>query len=314
MEGRSIMKRSTIIATALATLVAVTGSTAATGTAERQWTELKSSRVKITTSGFDFGGRTYLAGAPTGSGDLAWRYSDGEVRPRLTGYLHLNEVRGACARMRIDYYGGAHVRLATERGGTVCASHDRHHVWSVTLEPYDSRKIDEVKVSIETENDAGGWSIAASRTFGLNPIRSDAVRIALPRSAGVDFGGAGFAAGSPIGSGEVAWRLLDGQLTPHLTGVLHVSNAAGACARVRLQYWDRADVELADKHGGTVCAADNGHHAWSVDLEPYGDPSLDRVSIMLQRQVDCCTWRTYYNPPVIHSGTLHSSASSSVSG
>ena len=67
------------------------------------------SSVKITKSGFDFGGEGFVAGAPTKAGYLAWDVNDGKLKPALHGRLYLKDVRDLCARMRLDYYSNTHI-------------------------------------------------------------------------------------------------------------------------------------------------------------------------------------------------------------
>lgn len=78
------------------------------------------SSIKITETGFDFGGETFLARAPTDDGWLDWHLVDGQLTPSLSGHLHLTDVRDLCARMRMDYYVGGQL-WTTKTGGHVCA-------------------------------------------------------------------------------------------------------------------------------------------------------------------------------------------------
>ena len=95
---------------------------------------------------------------------VEWDFSGGQITPRLTGYLHLDEVAGNCARMRIDYYaddgavGGALAdtdagvdHLETKYGGEVCVgvADDSHRRWSVNLGSYSHHLIDHIKISIQ---------------------------------------------------------------------------------------------------------------------------------------------------------------------
>lgn len=57
------------------------------------------SSIKITESGFDFGGETFIAGAPTDNGWLDWHLVDGQLTPSLSGHLHLNDVRRRSIRV-----------------------------------------------------------------------------------------------------------------------------------------------------------------------------------------------------------------------
>jgi len=184
------------------------------------------SSVKITESGFDFGGEKFLAGAPSGSGSIDWFLVDGQLTPSLSGHLHLNDVRELCARMRMDYYTGD-IFLTTKYGGQVCAQDDKHHEWDVFLADYASSKIDKVKVSIEKLTATKNWTIVGSDTLKLKAVK-DNVKIT---EDGFDF-------------------------------------------------------------GGKVCAADNRHHTWSVDLKPYSDNKLAYIKIGLQTLGADDTWRT----------------------
>ena len=48
---------------------------------------------------------------------------------------------------------------------------------------------------------------------------------------------------------------------------------------MRLQYRDDGGALLRTAFGGTVCVSDDAHHAFTVDLDPYSDNSIDRVDI-----------------------------------
>lgn len=245
------------------------------------------SSIKITESGFDFGGETFIAGAPTDDGWLDWLLVDGQLTPSLSGHLHLNDVRDLCARMRMDYYVGGRL-WTTKTGGQVCASDDKHHEWNVTLADYTSNKIDEVRVSIEKLTAMKDWTIVGSQRQKLGPVR-DKVKIT---EDGFDFGGRTFIGSGPSNSGEVIWTWSGGQVSPRLIGTLHINNAATACARMRIEYLKKDDTRLAEKFGGKVCAPDNRHHHWDVDLEPYSDSKLAYVKISLQTLGADDTWRT----------------------
>lgn len=245
------------------------------------------SPIKITESGFDFGGETFVAGAPTSYGWLGWYLEDGQVRAALFGHLHLDDVRDLCARMRIDYYVGERL-WHTEYGGQVCAPDDTHHRWEVSLNEYRSSKTDKVRVAIEKLTATKDWTIVGSQSQPLSPIHHK-VKIT---EDGFDFGSEAFALGAPTGSGEVTWTRSGAQVNPRLNGTLHINNAASACARMRIQYFRVDDTQLAEKFGGTVCAPDNRLHSWSVDLEPFSDNLLAYVKIGLQTLGTDDAWRT----------------------
>jgi hypothetical protein len=105
-----------------------------------------------------------------------------------------------------------------------------------------------------------------------------------------DFGSSGFAFGEPTGNGSLHFHYEDGGFRPHLTGAIHINNAIGDCARMRMDYYDLPEsggvVLLAQRWGGTVCADDNGHHSWNVDLDPYEDDDVKHVTVTLEMKID----------------------------
>ncbi len=245
------------------------------------------SPIKITEKGFDFGGKLYVAGAPTTYGWLGWYMEDGQLRPALYGHIHLDDVRDLCARMRIDYYIGDQL-WTTKYGGQVCAPDDKHHAWEVSMNEYNSSKIDKVRVSIEKLTATKDWTIVASETQKLKKIH-DKVKIT---EDGFDFGGKTFVAGAPTDSAEVIWTWSGAQVSPRVTGTLHINNSASVCARMRIEYFKVDDTLLAEKFGGKVCAPDNKHYTSEVDLEKYTDNKLAYIKIGLQTLGTDDKWRT----------------------
>ncbi len=147
-----------------------------------QATVLDNVAVKLTSTGYDFGGSGWAAGAPTGSGDLHFHHENGTMRPHLVGTLHLNDADGTCSRMRLEYFDSGTL-LSTQYGGRVCVTDDAHHSWSVDLDPYTNPAIGSVRVSVQKET-ANGWFTVASETH-VPEIWADRVKIT---EQGVDFG------------------------------------------------------------------------------------------------------------------------------
>lgn len=268
-----------------ALLTAVPAQAASSSDTEAHW--IGWSPIKITTSGFDFGGATFVAGAPTSYGWLGWYLEDGQLRPALYGHLHLDDVRDLCARMRVDYFVGD-LLWHTEYGGQVCASDDTHHAWEVSLNSYRSSKTNKVTVSIEKLTAKKDWTLVGSDTQALTPMHD---KILITQD-GFDFGSESFALGVPTGSGEVIWTWEGAQVRPHLMGSLHINNAASACARMRIDYFTIDGTQIAEKFGGKVCAPDNRHHHWDVDLEPFSDNKLASIKVGLQTLGTDDVWRT----------------------
>ena len=222
-------------------------------------------------------------------GTLEWDfvYENGQMAPHLTGEIDLKDAGGQCGRMRMDYYGGAHLFLTTRYGGEVCAKGDSRQSWTVDLTPYESNKVNEVKVSIEKKTASKDWSILESRTVKFEPVH-DKVKIT---EDGFDFGGETFVAGAPTNSAEVTWVWKEGKVTPQVSGRLHINNAASACARLHLEYFT-AEGLVADKYGEKFCASDNSHYYNDVDLSKYSDGKLTSITINLQTLRADGTWKT----------------------
>jgi hypothetical protein len=219
-------------------------------------------------------------------GDLYWYYEFGAISAHLTGTLRIDEAKGACARMRMEYFNDS-VSIQTKYGGTVCAPNSEKNEWNVDMNPYADASIDLVKVSVEKET-ASGWSIVESAYFKPT-LSQDKVRMTAD---GVDFGDDWFVGSAPTGSGTMDWQQGEGMnLTPHLRGYLHLNNVAGLCARVSLRYYDEAGALLSTQHGGPACAPDNSHNVWYVDLAPYTSDRIDNVTVALQTQHTDGSWQ-----------------------
>jgi hypothetical protein len=134
-----------------------------------------------------------------------------------------------------------------------------------------------VKVSLQKQTVAG-WSTVESASFDAD-THDDDVKIT---EDGVDFSSDNWGVGAPTGSGEMSWGLEDAVVTPRLQGAIHLNNASGVCARMNLRYLTEAGTFLHEQAGGTVCAPDNGHHSWDVDLDPWSSNKIGQVRVQLQ--------------------------------
>jgi hypothetical protein len=63
---------------------------------------------------------------------------------------------------------------------------------------------------------------------------------------------------------------------------MHVNDADGLCARVRLDYKDDTTL-LATRYGNTMCI-DDDHHEFDVALGSYSDSAIDRVRVVLEKE------------------------------
>jgi hypothetical protein len=268
----------------LTVAAAVTAAASFAGTAEAAM--IDKDGVKLTASKYDFGNSTFVAGAPTGSGDLKFKFSEGKITPRLTGTMHLNDADGTCARMQLRYFDAQGNELVdAKHGGQKCETDDQHHAYDVDLDPYSDDSIDRVEVGLQKKT-ATGWSTVETRTFTAD-VHADNVKIT---EQGADVGGHDFAAGAPLGSAQLDWNLVDGVVAPRLTGFLHLNNSAGLCARVNLRFYSESGIFLTKGRGEAECAEDNGHQRFSIDLSPYDSNKIGEVKVQLQTQGTNGSW------------------------
>lgn len=245
--------------------------------------------VKLTSTGYDFGENGFAFGEPTNAGDLHFHHENGTIRPHLRGVIHLNDADGTCGRMRLEYFSSSGASLTTPKyGGEVCVNDDGHHKWSVDLDPWFNPSIASVRVSIQKET-VNGWSTTDSATFGMD-THADDVKIT---EDGFDFGSTGWGLGVPSGDGTMTWSIAsNGVVSPRLTGGIHINNSSGECARMNLRYLTEGGSFIDSKPGGTVCAPDNGHHVWSVNLAPTGSSQIGKVQVQLQTLASNGNWVT----------------------
>ena len=138
-----------------------------------------------------------------------------------------------------------------------------------------------------------GLALGAGLTFA-GPAHAVVVDTDRPKltGTGYDFGGSTLVAGSPTSGGRLTFDLSAGKVHPRLTGTLHLNDADGTCARMRLEYRDKHDNALTDpRYGGTVCAEDDRHRRFSVDLDPFADHEIHNVRVSVMRKT-ATDWST----------------------
>ncbi|WP_117212813.1 hypothetical protein [Allorhizocola rhizosphaerae] len=127
---------------------------------------------------------------------------------------------------------------------------------------------------------AGGLAAPAhadERTLDTDGVKVDAV--------GFDFGDGSYQSNEMSQTGPVEWLVDENDLTPHLTGILHLAGVNNECARMRIDYYTSATTFLTTRYGGTVCAPDNGYNAWSVNLRPYTSNKIGKVKVSIEVQL-----------------------------
>jgi hypothetical protein len=277
----------TLAALLAAALLAATATTARADDDGERFVAAHS--VKITSTGFDFGSHDFLLGAPQKSGELAW-WVDADNAPlaSLDGYLHLNDVEGACAKMRLRYKTSANVLVAERFGGTVCVDDDKHHTFDVSLSPYANRKVQKVEISLMRQFASNGWASVGSKTIAMGPY-GDPVKLT---TNGFDFGNGSFLGNGPTGSGTLSWTWTTSGIRPHLDGTLHLKDVAGACARMKLEDFDADGDLVGTSTGGNACATDDALNKFTVDLGTFSDWGIVKTKVSLQTLGADDVWRT----------------------
>jgi hypothetical protein len=134
-----------------------------------------------------------------------------------------------------------------------------------------------------------GLVVAASALAGVTAaVNTSPATAALPQPAtdlvritgtGLDFGDNTFVLGAPVAFGLMNYELDGADITPHLTGYLHLDDVKWVAARMKLTYYNIQGGVLATEYGGVVYASDSLHHVWSVDLAPYEDADIYKVKV-----------------------------------
>jgi hypothetical protein len=83
-----------------------------------------------------------------------------------------------------------------------------------------------------------------------------------------------------VGYGRVKWSVVCGFYTPELIGHIHLNNASGKYARMRLGYLGVAK-KYAKKpsYSRTQYAADDKHYSWPVHLLPYKQVNIFKARV-----------------------------------
>lgn len=264
--------------------LAVAASVSAAGPA--QASVIDTDRAELTGTGYDFGNHLFVAGSPSRGGHLKFHLKDGRIEPRLSGYLHVNDADGTCARVKLVYRDRRNDALTDPvYSPTRCVDDDRHHQYPVEIDGYADDAIDDVKISLKKKT-ASGWSTVESETYAVNTTDDD-FRIT---EDGVDFGDFSFYLGAPAGKAYVEWGLDGADVKPRVLGGLHLDNSSGVCARINLRYFTAAGAFLTSRADDEKCAGDNSHRYWVIEFGPYESNKIAKVKVQLQTQASNGSW------------------------
>ena len=210
-------------------------------------------------------------------GDVDWYVLEGRLRPDVAGILTIKNLDGQCARMRVDFLTGLDAVWSTWQGAEHCAGDAKKHEWKIRKQDYSTNKITKVRVTLERRS-GGSFTSLGPATRRLGTVHRE-IKIA---ANGIDFGSEDLLGGAPWHPGDLAWSVSEGRVTAKLTGTLHIDNATGACARLKLTYRDDDGDLVATREGGTKCASDNGHFKFPITLGGFGDHAIAEIRVSLQ--------------------------------
>ncbi len=121
---------------------------------------------------------------------------------------------------------------------------------------------------------------------GASPAAAQIVETDRPKvtESHFDFG-RNWTVGAPRNGGFLDWDLVDGVMTPRLSGYLYLSDRE--CGRVKVEYFDNDEGEhdfLANDFSAVHCAPGNGKTQWWVVLDDYDSTLVDHVHVDVQRR------------------------------
>ncbi len=126
---------------------------------------------------------------------------------------------------------------------------------------------------------AGGVALAAAgeADASVDTSRTDRPLI----SAGnLDFGN-NLTLGVPLNGGIVNYDVVNGVITPWVSGQLYINNAKDTCTRVEVDYHDTAHNELHTWDSSGYCVSDNASYQEVISDSAFGSADVDHVIIKI---------------------------------
>ena len=151
-----------------------------------------------------------------------------------------------------------------------------------------------------SQNGPGGNE--CGRFIDYGEVAEDGVRF---NDNGIDFGWSAWALGAASGNGRLDWLLGCGGLKPRLRGYLHMTDVAGWCSRMRIDYLTHAKTLMATRYSEEFCAQNNRHQSKYIYVWGYGHEKINAVKVVLERKDGSGFWKPLrdetYTLPTIHS-------------
>ncbi len=199
-------------------------------------------------------------------GNVAFRWSNGEVSARVTGTLHIVEGDDACFRLRTDELdsSGNLIASTSSREDGQCPHTDDQVDIPIDLQTTGGSDVRRVRVAVEKKKN-GVWNTKETSATVSVGTSSDGVTIL---ASGIDVGGAGWLSGAPTDAANVTWEIeADGQLTATYNGFLHLKNPIGGAGRVQIRAINPVTgFQVGSADGASHAPADNAHIAYEDTL------------------------------------------------
>jgi hypothetical protein len=204
-------------------------------------------------------------------GNVAFRWSNAVVTPRLTATLHIVEGDDACYRVRTDSFdaAGQLVGRAVDLEDGHCPRNDDATDIPVDMQAIGGPDVRRVQVSVQKQvievNKPPKWQSKDTSSLPYLTTHDDEVRIL---GSGLDVGGETWLTGAPTDAARVSWAIGDdGRLTATYTGFLHMKGFGSDAGRVVIRAINPfLDFTVATTEGGSHIPADNGHYAYEDTL------------------------------------------------
>jgi hypothetical protein len=276
----------------VATSVAAAGVTAFAGTGSATFTQLD--HVRIEADGY------VLGGDGDGHATVLWNETGEGVEPYFSGKLHLNDVAGQCARVRMISYDlndneiGDRQFAPSDDEEALCASGSGHVAREVSLQGPDDVHSVELTIQSWIEEPSGGhWNNEESVdvVYGPELPPSDV----LVDAGKFDLGAGTLVNGVPSEPARLTWDVSTGwKIDATISGTLFVRNARNQELRVVATCYDAAGDPLPGETAGEfteLYPETNGPEEFEIERRPCGAADVAEVGVTIElMDVATDTW------------------------
>jgi hypothetical protein len=192
--------------------------------------------------------------------NLTFEWSNADVKPQLTGTLHVVNGINARYRVRVDCYDRLSNKIGTAYDNTDGTPiHASPKDIPVDMTGNAAPNVYYVKVALEKQGTSPNWHSRDAYDIFMR-LSDDEVRIL---GDGIDIGGPDFSNGAPTDSATVSWNIGDdGKLTATYSGYLHFKKFDRPGRVVVRAINTLTGAEAARAEGDSHTPADNGHYRY----------------------------------------------------